>query len=88
VDGRVIDPRQLLTLTFAKNVGGWDRLFRLASGGGVIAAGWLLTLPTGLSVALLLLGTMWVATGVLSRCTIYYLVGYSTRSKMRESRPT
>ena len=37
----------------------------------------------GLSVA----GAVWMATGVLSRCSIYYLLGYSTwpRSRMRSS---
>jgi hypothetical protein len=70
--------RELVTYRFAKNVGPTDRVFRIISGAGLAGAGWLAgaSLPT--SIALLFAGVGWAATGVLSRCSIYYLVGYSS----------
>lgn len=70
--------RELVTLSFAKNVGGLDRALRVASGAGIAAVGWAFGLGLGLAVPLTVLGLMWVATGVLSKCTIYYLLGFST----------
>lgn len=73
-----MDPKKLLTLTFAKNVGTPDRVFRLFSGLALVAAGALAPLRGWAAVALAVLGAMWTMTGVLSRCSIYYLIGYST----------
>ncbi|TAK28627.1 MAG: DUF2892 domain-containing protein [Myxococcaceae bacterium] len=72
-----MDIKKLVTLTFDKNVGTADRAFRLASGLALVGAAWWLR-PGAASWALGVLGLMWTATGVLSRCSIYYLLGYST----------
>lgn len=69
---------KLLTLTFDRNVGLVDRSLRLISGALLMAAGWYFSWPLAASVALSVLGLMWFATGVLSRCSIYYLLGIST----------
>lgn len=73
-----MDPKKLVTLTFAPNVGSLDRIFRLLSGAALAASGWLLGLSQGAALALAVLGLMWFMTGVLSRCSIYYVLGYST----------
>ena len=73
-----MDVAKLVTLTFDKNVGPRDRVFRLLSGGALIVSGWALSAPFAVSVALSVLGAMWTLTGILSRCTIYYLLGHST----------
>jgi amino acid transporter len=70
--------KRLVTLSFDRNVGTADRIFRLVSGAGLAAAGWFFTLPTLASAGLSVLGIMWFATGVLSKCSIYYLLGYSS----------
>jgi hypothetical protein len=70
--------KKLATLTFDKNVGRRDRVFRLLSGAVLIGAAWYTALPFWSSILLSVLGVMWTATGVLSRCSIYYLLGYST----------
>lgn len=70
--------KKLFTLTFDKNVGTVDRVFRLASGAALGGTGWWFGLPTWASIVLSVFGAMWMATGVLSKCTIYYLLGYST----------
>jgi hypothetical protein len=80
--------RKLVTLSFDNNVGTADRIFRLASGGAVMGAGWYFGLPVWASVGLSVLGVMWTATGVLSKCSIYYLVGYSTCQRRSRSRTT
>jgi hypothetical protein len=68
----------LLIPSFDKNVGPRDRVFRLASGAATASAGWLLHAPIGMGIGLSVAGAVWMATGVLSRCSIYYLLGYST----------
>lgn len=73
-----MEVRKLLTLTFEKNVGQPDRLARLASGAALVGVGWYFALPLAVAVATSVLGLMWMATGVLSRCSIYYLLGYSS----------
>jgi hypothetical protein len=73
-----MDPRKLVTLTFDKNVGPLDRVFRLFTGAALAASGWLIPIPVWGAVVLSVLGAMWFATGVLSRCSVYYLLGYST----------
>lgn len=70
--------KQLVTLGFDKNVGSTDRVLRLASGAAVIVLGWALGAPRWASIAMTVLGVMWFATGVLSKCSIYYMLGYST----------
>lgn len=80
--------KRLATLTFAKNVGTVDRVFRLTSGAGLVAAVWCLGAPTWASAAMSLLGVMWMATGVLSKCSIYYMLGYSTCPVSGQSAPS
>lgn len=70
--------RKLATLTFEKNVGTTDRIFRLLSGAALAAAGFYLALPTWAAIVATAFGVMWFATGVLSKCSIYYLLGHST----------
>jgi len=73
-----MDLTKLVTLTFAKNVGTTDRILRGLSGLSLIGAGWFFHAPLWASITLTVFGLMWTATGVLSRCSIYYLLGYST----------
>lgn len=80
-----MDLKKLMTLTFAKNVGPVDRVVRLVSGAVLTGAGWFWHVPLPGAVAMSVFGVMWMATGVLSRCTIYYLLGYST-CPVREGR--
>ncbi|MFO0610557.1 MAG: DUF2892 domain-containing protein [Polyangiales bacterium] len=70
--------KKLVTLTFAPNVGAKDRVFRLLSGAALGLGPWWADLPRVGAVALSVLGAMWFATGVLSKCSIYYLLGYSS----------
>jgi hypothetical protein len=70
--------KKLVTLTFDENVGSRDRVLRLGSGIGLVALGSLFGLPMGASVAMTVFGVMWTATAVLSKCSIYYALGYST----------
>lgn len=73
-----MDAKKLVTLTFERNVGTLDRVHRLVIGGCLAGAGWYFALPRGLSIAMSVFGAMWFLTGVLSRCSIYYLLGFST----------
>jgi hypothetical protein len=73
-----MDLAKLVTMNFDKNVGTADRVFRIVSGIGLAAAGWSLGLATWHSIIMTVLGVMWTASGVLSRCSIYYMIGYST----------
>lgn len=73
-----MNAKTLLTLSFDRNVGPRDRVFRLASGLAIAGAGWLVHAPLGTAIGLSIAGAAWMATGVLSRCSIYYLLGYST----------
>jgi hypothetical protein len=73
-----VDAKKLVTLTFEKNVGTLDRAQRLVVGTVVSALGWTLGWPRWGAIALTVLGAMWVLTGVLSKCSIYYILGYST----------
>jgi hypothetical protein len=67
-----MDLKKLVTLTFDKNVGPRDQVFRLVSGTGLLVAGGLLSTPFWLSTLLVLLGAMWTLSGVLSaaRCDV------------------
>lgn len=73
-----MDLGKLVTLSFDPNVGPRDRVFRLISGGALAATGWVLGLSLGPALGLTIGGVMWFATGVRSRCTIYYVLGHST----------
>jgi len=81
IAGAAMNVKNLLTLSFDKNVGARDRVFRLASGAAAASAGWLVHAPLGTAIGLSIAGAVWMATGVLSRCSIYYLLGYSTRPR-------
>ena len=70
--------KRLVTLTFDKNVGTGDRIFRLASGLALAIGPWLVALPLAATLPLSVLGAMWMLTGLLSKCSLYYLLGYST----------
>jgi hypothetical protein len=69
---------KLVTLAFSKNVGTVDRVFRLLSGVSLTVAPWCVDVPTWARATMTVLGLMWTATGVLSKCSIYYALGYST----------
>ncbi len=70
--------RKLLTLTFDRNVGAVDRIMRIAIGTALIAVPWLVDFPIGINYAAVIIGAMTTASGLLARCTVYYLLGYST----------
>jgi uncharacterized membrane protein HdeD (DUF308 family) len=70
--------KKLVTLTFDKNVGTRDRIFRLLSGAALVGAGWCFAFPIWAAVPMSGFGLMWFATGVFSRCSIYYVLGHST----------
>jgi hypothetical protein len=73
-----MEAKKLVTLTFAKNVGTSDRIFRLLSGAALAAAGWALALPKAAAIGMTAFGLLWCVTGVAARCSVYYLLGYST----------
>lgn len=75
---REMDLAKLVTMGFEKNVGTADRIFRVTSGLGLAGSGWLLHLATWQVWLMTVLGIMWTASGALSRCSIYYVLGYST----------
>lgn len=70
--------KKLVTLAFDRNVGPVDRVFRLTSGGALAGAGGYLDLHGWASATMITAGLLWMLTGVLSKCSIYYLLGYST----------
>jgi hypothetical protein len=78
-----MDLKKLVTLTFDRNV--VDRLWRLASGSALAGAGWYFGLPLTAAIPMSAFGLMWTATGVLSKCSIYYLIGYSTFAASRQA---
>lgn len=80
--------RKFLTLAFERNVGFGDRLFRLVSGGLLMMVGWWLGWSPVFATGVAVLGAMWFATGVLSKCSIYYLLGYSTHASSTGSSPS
>ncbi|MEL7214013.1 MAG: DUF2892 domain-containing protein [Pseudomonadota bacterium] len=59
-----------------KNIGGFDRVARVAVGLALIAAFFIG--PAGSYSWLFLLGIVPLATGLLSRCPVYSLIGVST----------
>jgi hypothetical protein len=73
-----MDTKKLMTLTFDKNVGTADRVVRMMLGAGAAAAAWGFALPMLAAVGVSIAGAMLFATGAMSKCSIYYLLGYST----------
>jgi hypothetical protein len=80
-----MDLTKLLTMRFDRNVGTADRVARVAGGAAVMAAGWLLAVPAGYGIATTVFGFMTALSGLASRCTIYYALGYSS-CPLREER--
>ncbi|MCU0676960.1 MAG: DUF2892 domain-containing protein [Myxococcota bacterium] len=68
----------LFTYSFSPNVGRWDRVFRIVSGVALAATGWVVGLGPLASGLLTASGIAWALTGLVSRCGVYYLLGYST----------
>lgn len=73
-----MDPRKLVTLSFDQNVGPLDRIARALGGAVLAGSGWYFALPRWAATSMTVLGVMVLATAVLSKCSIYYLLGYST----------
>jgi hypothetical protein len=69
---------KLLTLTFERNVGAIDRIGRIAIGAALAFLPWITPIPKGLDYAAMAVGAMVAASGLLARCSLYYLLGYST----------
>lgn len=70
--------RELVTYSFSENVGRADRVFRVLSGLAAAGAGWLPRVPLWTSIAMTAAGLAWLLTGVVSRCGVYYLLGFTT----------
>lgn len=70
--------KKLVTISFDKNVGTADRVLRGAAGIALTGAGWYVGIPTWAAAGMSVLGVMTLATAVLSKCSIYYLMGYSS----------
>lgn len=79
--------KKLVTLTFKRNVGAGDRAQRVVTGAALVGFGWYSGLPFWASLALSTFGVMWTATGVLSRCSIYYLLGHTTCPARADAQP-
>ena len=62
-----------------KNVGKLDRIMRVVFGTGFILAGLVYFFPP-LSYLFLLLGAIWLLTGILGACPAYSLIGINTCS--------
>lgn len=77
---------KLLTLGFAENVGRADRVLRIVGGVALAVGGFTLGLGLWAAGALSVLGVMTALSGFLSRCSIYYVLGYST-CPLRDGRP-
>ncbi len=75
---RTVELTKLVSLGFEENVGAADRVLRLLSGAGGVVAAWYVEMPLWARVAATVLGLMWTATGILSKCSIYYALGWST----------
>lgn len=70
--------KELVTYSFARNVGPRDRALRIATGLALGGAAWFIGAPPWAAVALTIVGVMWTLTGVVGRCALYYMLGYST----------
>lgn len=73
-----MDTMKLARLSFDRNVGASDRVARFIFGAALVAGGWLLGLPMWQSAAMSIAGLMCLSTAVLAKCSVYYLLGYST----------
>ena len=72
--------REFATYSFAPNVGRTDRIFRIVSGLLLAGVPWAVHgLSIWLWVILTVAGLAWALTGAVSRCSIYYLLGFTTR---------
>lgn len=67
------------TMLFAKNVGGVDGITRVIAGCAMAASGWYLGLPQMWTIGLAIMGAMTAMTGLIHRCSVYKLLGISTR---------
>lgn len=70
--------RELVTYSFARNVGNSDRLLRVILGVTLLMLPWLVSMPRGLGYLASIIGAMTALTGIASRCALYYLSGFST----------
>lgn len=62
-----------------RNVGTIDRVLRIVIGAALVLAAWRLALPTWGAVLLAVAGVMTALTGATGSCSIYYMLGISTR---------
>jgi Protein of unknown function (DUF2892) len=69
------------------NEGQSDRAVRMLAGIVLLTAGWLLSL-NALGVALLVVGTIALGTGIVGWCPAYSLVGFSTLKTPARQCPT
>jgi hypothetical protein len=70
--------RKLLTLSFDRNVGALDRILRITLGAALAASPAFVAMPSGVFYAAVIVGAMIALSGLLARCTVYYLLGYNT----------
>ncbi|MBA3068968.1 MAG: DUF2892 domain-containing protein [Hyphomonas sp.] len=66
-------------MLFAKNVGGIDGIVRVFAGAAMAASGWSFALPLSWTIGLAVMGAMIAVTGLIHRCSVYKLLGTSTR---------
>lgn len=66
-------------MLFAKNVGGVDGIIRVFAGAAMAAPGWYFALPQAWTIGLAIMGAMTAVTGLIHRCSVYKLLGISTR---------
>lgn len=78
--------QKLVTYSFDPNVGSFDRILRTASGAALAASPLLVSMPTWAAAIALAFGLAWTATGVVSRCGMYYVLGYSTCAMKEDAR--
>jgi Protein of unknown function (DUF2892) len=70
---------KLLTYSFDHNVGSVDRLFRIVSGAALAAAPFVFFPIDGpIRYLMLAAGLAWLMTGIVSRCGMYYMFGFSS----------
>lgn len=71
---------KLITYSFAPNVGAFDRIFRIISGGALAALPWtVISVSQPIAIAIVIAGLAWLMTGIVSRCGLYYMFGFSTK---------
>jgi hypothetical protein len=79
--GAIMQLGKLITYSFDKNVGTFDRAFRILSGIGLVAVGVLGSFSAPWHIILMIAGAAWAFTGLVSRCRIYYAFGLSSRRR-------